>query len=132
MGSMFDAHNHLRCQNYTIIGGRLVDFLWPSSSHRWRFVLLVMDEFIRFDVMKLQIKGNIKLQLGTSPVYICMDFVTMLLGSLGKHKKWVPCKHMYYVLQHVMFCDRFENFIHFSTWNRDEVCCLLVHSLAFM
>lgn len=61
MGSMFDAHNHLRCQNYTIIGGRLVDFLWPFSSHHWRFVFLVMDELKRFDVIKLQIKDNIKL-----------------------------------------------------------------------
>jgi hypothetical protein len=29
--------------------------------------------------------------------------VTMVLGSLGKWGKLVPCKHMYYVLQHVMF-----------------------------
>jgi hypothetical protein len=66
MGNMFDAHNHLPCQNYTTIGGRLVNFLWPFFSHCWRFVLLDMDESIRFDVMKFQIEGYIKLKLGTS------------------------------------------------------------------
>jgi hypothetical protein len=30
------------------------------------FFLLVMDEFIRFYVARLQTKGNMKLQLGTS------------------------------------------------------------------
>jgi len=57
---------HLSCQNYTTIGGRLVSFLWPFSSHHWRFFLLVMDEFIRFYVARLHTKGNMKLQLGTS------------------------------------------------------------------
>ncbi len=31
---------HLSCQNYTTIGGRLVSFLWPFSSHHWRFFSL--------------------------------------------------------------------------------------------
>jgi hypothetical protein len=66
MGSLFDAHNHLPCQNYTTSNGRLVNFLWPSSSHRWKSVLLATDESIRFYVTKFQIEGNIKLQLGTS------------------------------------------------------------------
>jgi hypothetical protein len=41
-----------------------------------------------------------------------MDFVTMVSGSLRKQGKWVPCEHMYYVLQHVMFCGQFDIFIH--------------------
>jgi hypothetical protein len=34
-----------------------------------------------------------------------LDFVTMISNSLGQQGKWVPCKHMYYVLWHVMFCE---------------------------
>jgi hypothetical protein len=37
----------------------------------------------------------------------------------------VPCKLMYYVLQHAMFCGQFEIFIDFPTWSCDEVCHLL-------
>jgi hypothetical protein len=50
---------------------------------------------------------------GNFPTDIYMDFVTMVSNSLGKHEKWVTYKHMYCVLQHVMFCGEFENFIHF-------------------
>ncbi len=35
---------------------------------------------------------------------ICLDFVTMIYSSLGQRRKWVPCKHIYYVLHHVIFC----------------------------
>jgi hypothetical protein len=59
-----------------------------------------------------------------------MDFVTMVSGSLGKQGKWVPRKHMYYVLQHVMFCGQFESFIHFPTWSCNEAYHLLARSLA--
>ncbi len=30
--------------------------------------------------------------------YNCMDFVTMVSSSLRKQGKWVPCKHIDYVL----------------------------------
>jgi hypothetical protein len=75
-------------------------------------------------------KRQYEVTIGNFLACICMDFVTMVSCSLGKCGKWVPSKHMYYVLQHVMFCGRFESFIHFLTWNCDEVCHLLVCSLA--
>ncbi len=52
--------------------------------------------------------------IGNFLAYTSMDFVTMVSGSLGKQGKWVPCEHIYYVLQHVMFCGQFESFIHFQ------------------
>jgi len=79
-----------------------------------------MDEYIRFCLVKIQTKNVMKLS-----IYICLDFVAMISNSLGQQGKWVPCKHMYYVLQHVMFYGQFESFIHFLTWNCDEVCHLL-------
>jgi len=58
-------------------------------------------------------------------IYICLDFVAMISNLLGWQRKWVPYKYMYYVVQHVMFCGQFKSFIHFPTWNCDEVRCLL-------
>jgi hypothetical protein len=55
----------------------------------------------------------------------------MISNSLGQGK-WVPCKHMYYVLQHVMFCGEFEIFIYFQTWNCDDVYCLLIRDVTFV
>jgi len=59
-----------------------------------------------------------------------MDFVTMVSSSMGKQGKWVPCKHMYYVLQHVIFCGQVEIFIRFLTWSCDEICRLLARFFA--
>jgi hypothetical protein len=60
-------------------------------------------------------KRQYEITIGTFTTCTCMDFVTMISSSLGKQGKWVLCKHMYYVLQHVMFCGEFEIFIHFLT-----------------
>jgi hypothetical protein len=48
-------------------------------------------------------KRQYEVTIGNLLACTYMDIVTMVLGSLGKQGKWVPCKHMYYVLQHVMF-----------------------------
>jgi hypothetical protein len=56
MGRLFNTYCHLQCQNnITICGFRLMIFL-----------LLDMDGSTRFYVVKLQTKGNMKLQLGIS------------------------------------------------------------------
>ncbi len=33
----------------------------------------------------------------------------------------MPYKHQYYVLQHVMFCGEFEDFVHLPNWNACDV-----------
>jgi hypothetical protein len=73
-------------------------------------------------------KKQYELTIGSFLTYTCLDFVAMISSLLGWWRRWVPCKHMYYVLQHVMFCQQFESFIHFPTWNCDEVCCLLIRN----
>ncbi len=55
----------------------------------------------------------------------CVYFVTMLVGSLGGRGVYVQCKHVYHVLQPIMFCGLMEEFIHHCTWNWDEVQRLL-------
>ncbi len=42
----------------------------------------------------------------------------------------MPCKHIYYESQHVMFCGEFEIFIHFPTRSYDEVHHLLFRAIA--
>jgi hypothetical protein len=42
----------------------------------------------------------------------------------------MPCKYLYYVLQHMMFCGKFKNFIHFPTLSYDAICRLLDRNLA--
>jgi hypothetical protein len=62
----------------------------------------------------------------------CLDFVTMISSLLGQRRKWVPCEHMYYVLQHVIFCGQFESFIDFPTWSCDEIRHLLKCDVIFV
>ncbi len=49
-------------------------------------------------------KMKYEIIIGNFPTCTCMDFVIMISSSLGKWGKWLPSKHMYYVLQHVIFC----------------------------
>jgi len=55
----------------------------------------------------------------------------MLAGSLGGHGVYVQCKHVYHVLQTIMFYGLMKEFIHHYTWSWDEVHHLLKHSKAF-
>jgi hypothetical protein len=55
----------------------------------------------------------------------------MLASSLGSRGLYVQCKHVYHVLQKIMFYGLTEMFIRRYTWNWDEVQCLLKWSKAF-
>jgi hypothetical protein len=45
----------------------------------------------------------------------CVYFVTMSEGFLGGHGVYVQCKHVYHILQTIMFCGFMEEFIHHCT-----------------
>ncbi len=47
----------------------------------------------------------------------CIDFVLMMIGSLGGCNKRVHYKHLYYFLQHAMLCGLMETFIRHPTWS---------------
>jgi hypothetical protein len=49
---------------------------------------------------------------------------------LGGHGAWVQCKHMYHILQNIMYCEKIEEFIHYPTWSLDEIQHLLVQANA--
>ncbi len=50
--------------------------------------------------------------IGNYPRCSCVHFVTMLVGSLGGHGVYVQCKHVYHILQTIMFCGFTEEFMH--------------------
>jgi hypothetical protein len=45
----------------------------------------------------------------------------MLAESLGAHGAYVKCKHVYHILQTIMFYGLTEEFIHYCTWSWDEI-----------
>jgi hypothetical protein len=61
----------------------------------------------------------------------CVYFVKMLVGSLGARGVYVHCKHVYHILQMIMFCRLMKKFIHHYTWSWDEIQCLLKCSKVF-
>jgi hypothetical protein len=52
----------------------------------------------------------------------------MMASSLGGRGKWVHCKHIYFILQNVMYYGQMEIFIHLSTWSWNEVQPLMSHA----
>jgi hypothetical protein len=62
-----------------------------------------------------------QVMVGKFPTCICINFVSMMIGSLGGCGKWVHWKHLYYILQNVMLCGLMEMFIHHLASNWDKV-----------
>ncbi len=65
--------------------------------------------------------------IGNFPNCICDDFIQMMAGSLGGRGKWVHCKHLYFILQNVMYCGQIKPFLHFLTWSQNEIQCIMNH-----
>jgi len=55
----------------------------------------------------------------------CVDFSSMMSGSLGKQGSWVPCKHFYYFLQYAIYSRIRKPLIHYPSWSWNEVHRLL-------
>ncbi len=82
----------------------------PLPRYGWIYCILSYDKW--YDVT-----------IGNFHWCSCVYFVAMLaLGGLGTY---VQCKHVYHILQLIMFCGFMEDFIHYCMWNWDVVQCLL-------
>jgi hypothetical protein len=57
--------------------------------------------------------------------YSYMDFPSMMFASLNGRTLWVQGKHLYYILQYVMFCGIKEPFVHYPSWSWNEIHRLL-------
>ncbi len=66
-----------------------------------------------------------EMTIGLIPNYTYHDFVSMLTNSKNK-RKFVPCKHLYFIFKTWMFCDHKTNdFINQPTLSINEVKKLL-------
>ncbi len=69
--------------------------------------------------------------VGNFPTCICVNFVIMLLGLLGRQRKWNGCHvNTSITCYNILSCGKFEIFIHFPTRGYDEVHHLLFHAIA--
>ena len=60
------------------------------------------------------------------PACICRGFQYMCASTLGNpSKKWILCKHLYFILQNRMFCTLVDTFIHCLGWTLNEVRLLM-------
>jgi hypothetical protein len=48
---------------------------------------------------------------------MCMDFIIVTISSFGRLGKRVHYKHIFYILQHVIYYGQIEEFIHHLTWS---------------
>ena len=54
----------------------------------------------------------------------CSDFKFMKVRA-NRKRKWMPCKHLYFLLQHHFSCTEEDVFIHCPRWTPNEVKLLL-------
>jgi hypothetical protein len=56
----------------------------------------------------------------------CLNFISMKSYALGnRQKKWIYCKHIYFILQKFMGCTVDEKFVHYPAYTFNEVKMLL-------
>ena len=60
------------------------------------------------------------------PSCTCRGFRYMCASALGNpSKKWILCKHLYFILQIRMYCTADDSFIHCPGWTANEVWLLM-------
>ncbi len=69
--------------------------------------------------------------IGNYPFCYCIFFVIMSTIFLGGCETWVQCKHMYHILQNIMYCGQSKKFIHFPIWSWDKIQWLLTCAKTF-
>ena len=83
-------------------------------------------------VFTLHIPGSIlkkelyEVTISNFPACTCRGFRYMCTSALGNPtKKWILCKHLYFILQNRMFCTIDDAFIHCPGWTPNEVCLFI-------
>ena len=65
-----------------------------------------------------------EISISDYPSYSCSDFKFMKVRA-NRKRKWMPCKHLYFVLQQHFSCTEGDVFIHCPGWTPNEVKLLL-------
>ena len=123
--------------------GKLFCFVPPSSDH---ILKMESSRFIDCTILKsmmvpepcygvvftLHILGSIlkkelyEVTISDFPACTCIGFRYMCTSTLGNPtKRWVLCKHLYFILQNRMFCTIDDAFIHCPGWIVNEVWLLM-------
>jgi hypothetical protein len=64
--------------------------------------------------------------IGDFPACKCLNFISMKSYALGnRQKKWIYCKHIYFILQRFMGCIVDDKFVHCPAYTFNEVKMLL-------
>ena len=67
-----------------------------------------------------------EVSISNFPACTCKSFKFMCTRALGNEKhKWMPCKHLYFLLQEHFSCTEEDVFIHCPGWTPNEVKLLL-------
>ena len=71
-------------------------------------------------------KGLYEVTISNFPSCTCRGFWYMCASALGNpSKKWILCKHLYFILQIRMYCTADDSFIHCPSWTANEVRLLM-------
>jgi hypothetical protein len=105
MRRIFIIFHYSRSQFRNKICGRPIVFLSHRSCRPSAFLLLIMDEYTISFLGLIENCKQYDIIIGNFPTCICINFVSMMTSSLGYDGK---CKHLYYILQNVMFCGLVE------------------------
>jgi hypothetical protein len=100
---LFNRQSHLRCPNNI-----------PIDGEAGRLLKVVVNPPLKVLALRYGWINNIMSSVPTNKrqhevtiknfwTCICLGFVSMVTSSLGQRRKRVPYKHLYYVLQNVMF-----------------------------
>ena len=65
-----------------------------------------------------------EISISDYPSCSCSDFKFMKVRA-NRKRKWMPCKHLYFVLQQHFSCTKGDVFIHCPGWTPNEVKLLL-------
>jgi len=58
-----------------------------------------------------------EIMISDYPVCNYMDFSSMIISPFGKEGLWVPCKHLYSILQYAMYSRIRKPLIHYPSWS---------------
>ena len=86
----------------------------PQPSYRVVFTIITPGSISK--------KVLYEVTISDFPAYICRGFRYMCTSALGNSsKKWILCKHLYFILQNCMFCTSGDTFIHCPGWTPNKV-----------
>jgi len=103
MVRIFNRQSHLRCLNNIPIIGEASCFLEAVVNPPLEVLALGYGQFNNILSNAPTNKNQYEVTIEYFQTCICLSFVSMVVSLLGWWRKWVPYKHLYYVLQIVMF-----------------------------